>query len=85
MADVRNQVVQNTGVVDAEDENELTVINGETVQPGTYPKTSGGMPEGTPPSGPPIANHDDIRSVEEALRRKGGAASHPDGPGVGGD
>jgi hypothetical protein len=36
-------------------------------------------------STPAPANEDDINRVAELLGRTGGAANHPDGPGVGGD
>lgn len=51
---------QNTGVLDRDVENEpeTEIINAETAVPGTHGKTSGGMPEGTPPAGRQVRNPD---------------------------
>jgi len=85
MTDVRNRVVQSMREVDAEDEEPLTAMNGETVRPGRYPEPSDSRPERLPPVAPPAEKQDDVARVEDALGRTGGAANHPDGPGVGGD
>jgi len=81
MTEVRNRVVQNLGLADAEDEEELTTVNGQRLQPGNHAKNAGGWCEGTPA----IVNQEDVAQVEDAIGRTGGAANHPDGPGVGGD
>jgi hypothetical protein len=85
MAEARNQGMQNTGVVDLGDEEELTVINGETIPTGRFPQTAGRLPEGAPPSAPSSDRHDDLQAVEAALGNAGNCENHPDGPGVGGD
>ena len=73
MEDQKTHVIQNTGVLDQGSDDELEVVNGETVPPGSSGGTEGGMPSGTPPVAPNAGGQSRTRDI------------HPNGPGVGGD